>query len=54
MLNPNHERPEFEGPTKSPEAKMVQGCLLLILFTVIVGSGLVVVISLMSTLWGKK
>ena len=54
MLNSPHERPEFEGPTKSSESKMFQGCMLLILFTVIVGAGLVVVISVMSSLWGKK
>ncbi len=51
MLN-EHKRPEFEGKEKTSERKMVEGCLLLFLFTVVIGIGLVILFSMWSKIFG--
>ena len=38
--------PEFEKRPKSSTVKMVEGCLLLVLFTVVVAAGCAILISL--------
>ena len=39
------EKPDFQGPSKPSYVRVIEGCLLLILMTVIVGAGLAVVLS---------
>jgi len=51
-VQPTPMRPEFEGKPKTSQRRMVEGCLLLFLFTTLIGVGIAILFSMWSKIFG--